>query len=237
MLHSARLMKVPIRLLSFRSLQAKFLAITVPLVLLSTVALFAVIQLNAERAAARDLQTKLQKVVAIQSSALAGPLWNVDERQVARILAAMAIDPEVLGVVVYDESGSAVDQVGSMDAEGQTVYVMDAPIEFEKGDLSETIGRLEVAVTDRLVQAATRQRQQIAGGVAVLLVLSVVLSVLLAHRRTVGTPLRRLSESIRLAQKVGVRRSVEWQSNDEMGAVVSAFTGIESGPGQSRATR
>jgi uncharacterized membrane protein affecting hemolysin expression len=43
-------------------------------------------------------------VVAIQSASLAGPLWNVDEDQVSLILAAMVIDPEILGAVVYDES-------------------------------------------------------------------------------------------------------------------------------------
>ena len=211
------------RLSSFGSLQAKFLAITVPLVLLSTVALFAVVQINTQRTANRGLQSKLQEVVAIQSTSLAGPLWNVDEKQVSLILAAMVIDPEILGARVYDESGGVVAEVGTMVAADHNVFVTDAPIGFE----TEIIGRLEVALTDRLVQEATRERLQIAGGVAILLVLSVVLSVLLAHRRTVGTPLRRLSESIRTAQEQGVRQSVEWQSKDEMGAVVSAFNEMQ----------
>ena len=216
-------MKTLIRSLSFRSLQAKFLAITIPLVLLSTIALFVVIQLNAQRAANRDLNNKLQEVVAIQSASLAGPLWNVDEKQVSLILAAMVIDPEILGAVVYDETGSVVAEVGVMTAADQSVFVADAPIEFE----TETIGRLEVALTDLLVQAATQQRLQIAGGMTILLLLSIVLSVLLAHRRTVGTPLRRLSNSIHMAQEQGIRQSVEWHSDDEMGAVVSAYNEMQ----------
>jgi PAS domain S-box-containing protein len=211
------------RSLSFHSLQAKFLAITVPLVLLSTIALFAVIQINAQRAAYRGLQSKLQEVVAIQSASLAGPLWNVDEVQVSLILAAMIIDPEILGAVVYDESDGVVAEVGNISATDQNVFVSSSPIKYE----DEMIGRLEVALTDRLMQEATQDRLRIAVGVAVLLVLSVVLSVLLAHRRTVGTPLRLLSESIRSAQKQGVRQSVEWRSKDEMGAVVSAFNDMQ----------
>ena len=82
-------------------------------------------------------------------------------------------------------------------------------------------------MTDRLVQAATRQRLQIAGGMAISLVLSVVLSVLLAHRRIVGTPLRRLSDSIRTAQKGGVRQPIAWESNDEMGSVVVAYNEMQ----------
>ena len=80
--------------LPFRSLRAKFLAIAVPLVLLATVGLFAVSQINAQRVATFDLQSKLQKMVAIQSALLSEHLWNVDEKQVSLILAAMAIDPE-----------------------------------------------------------------------------------------------------------------------------------------------
>ena len=211
------------RFLSFRTLQAKFLAIAVPLVLLSTVTLFAVIQFNAQRIANRDLQSKLEDVVAIQSTSLAGPLWNVDDKQVELILAAMVIDPEILGAIVYNEIGTIIAEVGSMTGEDQNVLLFEAPIEFE----TETLGKLEVALTDHLVQAATRQRLQLVGWMVVLLVLSVVLSVLLAHRRTVGTPLRRLSESIRMAQEQGIRQAVEWQSVDEMGAVVTAYNEMQ----------
>ena len=208
---------------TFRSLQAKFLVIIVPLVLLSTIALFAVIQINAQRTANRDLQTKLEEVVAIQSASLAGPLWNVDENQVSLILAAMVIDPEILGAVVYDEAGQVVSEVGEMSASDQATFVTDAPIVFE----DENIGNLKVALTDRLVQKATRERLWIAGGLTFLLVLSIVLSVLLAHRRTVGTPLRLLSESIRASHEEGVRQFVDWRSHDEMGAVVAAFNDMQ----------
>ncbi len=216
-------MNFPIRILSFRTLQAKFLAITVPLVLLSTIALFAVIQINAQSTAKLDLQNKVREVVAIQSTSLSGPLWNVDENQVSLMLAAMVIDPEILGAIVYDESENIVAEVGEMTAAGQNVFLSSASIDFE----SEKIGRLEVALSDRLAQAATQQRLQIAGGLTILLLLSVVFSVLLAHRRIVGTPLRRLSNSIRMAQEQGIRQSVEWESMDEMGDVVSAYNEMQ----------
>jgi len=209
--------------LPFRSLRAKFLAIAVPLVLLATVGLFAVIQINAQRVATFELQSKLQKMVAIQSALLSEHLWNVDEKQVALILAAMAIDPDVLGAVVYDESGAVVDRVGHLRAVDQTVYVQSVPIEFVRNEESNVIGKLEVALTDQQVQTAMRERLFIASLIAVLLVVAIVLSVLLAHRRTIGIPLVRLLESIHIAKDRNVRQPVEWQSNDEIGEVVSAF--------------
>ena len=211
------------RFWAIRSLQAKFLAITIPLVLLSTLTLFAIIQFNAQRNANLGLQNKLEELATIQSTSLAGPLWNVDSSQVDLMLAAIAIDPEVLGAIVYDETGEVFAAFGTMQADGQNVLVLHVPINFE----TENIGRFKVAMTDELVRSATRQRLQIAAGLAILLVLSVVLSVLLAHRRTVGMPLRRLSESISAAQEGGTRQPVEWESQDEMGAVVLAYNNMQ----------
>jgi len=210
--------------LSFRSLQAKFLAFTIPPVLISTGALFAFSQIDAQRTEIDSLNTKLEEVVAIQSASLAGPLWNVDEKQVSLILGAMIIDPEIIGAVVYDEVESVVAKAGQMTSDDATVHAARDAIEFE----SEIIGILEVALSDGLLRKAASDRLKSAAGMALLLVISVVLSVLLAHRRTVGTPLRLLSESIRVAQDQGLRQSVVWQSNDEMGAVVSAYNDMQS---------
>jgi PAS domain S-box-containing protein len=211
------------RLLSFRSLQAKFLAITIPLVLASTGALFAFSQINADRAEMDRLSSKIEELVAMQSASLAGPLWNLDEKQILLILDAMIIDPEIIGVVVYDENGGVYVKVGKLTTEGVTVLNRSEVIEYE----SEVYGRLEVAFTDSLSQKAAKERLQIAGGMALLLVISVVLSVLLAHRRTVGVPLLRLSDSIRAAKEHGIREPVMWQSEDEMGAVVSAYNEMQ----------
>jgi signal transduction histidine kinase/DNA-binding response OmpR family regulator/HPt (histidine-containing phosphotransfer) domain-containing protein len=224
-----------------RSLQAKFLAIAVPLVLLSTFGLFAVIQMNAQRTATRNLQIKLQEMAAIHSKSLAGPLWNIDEKQVSLILAAMAIDPDMLGAVVYDESGAVTDRVGILDAPDQTVYRLAVPIELDRGGRTRTIGRLEVALTDVRVRAATRERQVLATEVALLLVVAIVVSVIIAQRRTVGIPLNRLLDAIHTAQKGERPPAVDWKSRDEMGEVISAFNHLQvrqaSYEGELRAAR
>ncbi len=211
------------RLLSFRSLQAKFLAITIPLVLISTGAFFVVNQISVQQTAHDDLQAKLKEVANIQSTSLGAPVWNVDEQQVSHILAAMAIDPDIIGAIVFDESDEIIAQTGKMAASGEKISQITVPIEFN----SKSIGKLKVAITDKLVWQAAQDRLKVAGAMALLLVISVVLSVLLAHRRTVGTPLRLLSESIRTSREQGVRQPISWQSKDEMGAVVSAFNDMQ----------
>ena len=147
------------RYLSLRSSQTKFLAIVIPLVLLFTVGLFAIVQLNAQRTATRALKAKLQEVTAIQSTSLSAPLWNIDNKQVSHILAAMAVDPDLLGAAVYDESGEIVGQVGQLDAAAQTIYRHSSPIRFVRGEETREIGALVVALTDERVRAATRERR------------------------------------------------------------------------------
>ena len=189
---------VPLQTL-LRSLQTKLLATTVPLVLLSTAALFILIQKNAERTALADLQAKLEEVLTIQSTSVSGPLWQLDLKQVALMLEAMTTDPDVLGAIVYDETEQIIAQVGAMEAEDQTIYVRTEPIRF--GDTSDlqNIGQLKVAFTDQRVRAATRERQIAAAAFAGLLIVAIVISVVLGHRRTVGTPLNRLLGAIHTA--------------------------------------
>ena len=91
-------------------------------------------------------------------------MWTIDEKQASLILDAMIIDPEIIGAVVYDESEAVIAKVGTMTAVDETVISASEAIEFE----SRIIGRLEVALTDRLVQQAARDRLQIAGAMAIL---------------------------------------------------------------------
>ena len=66
-------------ILSFHTIRAKFLAFVVPLVLLSTIAVFGSFEFNARRDANLKLHDKLDKLVAIQSAVMAESLWDVAE--------------------------------------------------------------------------------------------------------------------------------------------------------------
>ncbi len=63
--------------LSFNSIRAKFLVLVVPLVLLSTITVFGLFEINARRDANLTLHDKLDELVAIQSAVVAESLWNV----------------------------------------------------------------------------------------------------------------------------------------------------------------
>ncbi len=182
--------------LSFNSIRAKFLAFVVPLVLLSTIAVFGLFEFDARRDANLKLQDKLDKLVAIQSAVLAESLWNVADKQIKLILAALAIDPDVESAVVYDERDQLVGFTGSADEIETRPFFASKEIVYVYDEKPEVIGRLTISLTDARLQSAAQERMFLAGGLAAILLVSVVFSALLGNRRTIGIPLERLLASI-----------------------------------------
>ena len=213
--------------LSFNSIQAKFLAFVVPLVLLSTIAVFGLFEFNARRDANLMLQDKLDKLVAIQSAVVAKSLWNFADEQIKLILAALAIDPDIESAAVYNEQDQLVGFTGSADGIETRPLSASKEIVYVSGEKPEVIGRLAISLTDTRLQSAAQERMFLAGVLAAILLVSVVFSALRGNRRTIGIPLERLLASISRSREGGERQAVDWRSNDEIGAVVSAFNEMQ----------
>ena len=216
-----------VQLFAFRTLRAKFLAVIVPLVLVSTVLVFGISELSARHEANERLKDKLGELVAIQSAVLSESMWNVADDQIELILAALAIDPDVLGAIVYDDSQNPISTIGSVEGMEQHEFFAERDIVYGSGDDKEIIGRLAIALTNARVKAESETRVLVAIGLAALLLLSVIAIALVANRRTIGIPLERLLSSINRSRQRGERVPVDWASRDEIGEVVSAFNEMQ----------
>jgi class 3 adenylate cyclase len=216
-----------LKFFAFRTLRAKFLALIVPLVLLSTVIVFGISELTARREANRKLHEKLDQLVEIQSAVLSESLWDIADEQIELILAAIAIDTDVLGAIVYDESNNLIGSVGDVEGIEQQEFFAKRDISYLSGDDPKVIGRLALALTDAGVQAESKMRLLVIVGLTTLLLLSVVSIALVANRRTIGIPLERLLASINRSREMGERAPVDWASRDEIGDVVSAFNEMQ----------
>ena len=173
------------------------------------------------------MQSKLKELVAIQSAVLAESMWNVADQQIELILAALAIDPDVLAAAVYDESGNRISAVGESDGLEAAAFFAESAITYAHDGRQDVIGQLAVALTNDRMQAESRQRLLLAFGLASLLMLSIVTIALIGNHRTVGIPLERLLESINRFRASGERDLVDWRSRDEIGAVVTAFNEMQ----------
>ncbi|WP_161958663.1 sensor histidine kinase [Ferruginivarius sediminum] len=211
-----------------RSVRASFLAINVPLVLMAMMALFGVFEYTAHKQAMEDLHLKLRRIASNQSAVLAESVWNLDHERVKLILAATADDPDIRGIAVYDDMGNLIGAVGTFDKSRMPGLIAERDIVFSTREQVEVIGRLIVALTDARVTAGTHHRVLLAGALAVLLLMSVVVSALIANRWTIGIPLQRLLDSIDRTESGGVRHPVQWDSHDEIGAVARAFNRMQA---------
>lgn len=210
---------------SFRSLRAKFLALVLPLLLLSTAGAFGISEYAARTSARAELQGKLHKLVKIQSAVLSEPLWNIANEQIKLILSAAAIDPDVLGARVLDESGTEIARIGNLE---ETALFASRDIVYVSGNDPQVIGRLELALTDARLRMESGVRLLMLAGLAGLLLVSVIIIVMIANRYTIGVPLQLLLTSINRSRSSGERLLVKWQSRDEIGEVVAAFNEMQT---------
>jgi class 3 adenylate cyclase/uncharacterized membrane protein affecting hemolysin expression len=215
-------------LIEFRTLRAKFLALMVPFIVISTVIVFGLSEYTARRDAKQQLYAKLDALLEIQSAVLTEPLWNVADHQVELVLQAIAIDPDVLGAVVFDEKGEPVAAIGEADDLATQEFLGKTPIVSPSGREREIIGSLILALTDARLRVESDTRLLTNVGLGILLLLAVVAIALVANRRTVGIPLERLLISINRAREKVERVPVTWSSRDEMGEVVTAFNEMQT---------
>jgi signal transduction histidine kinase/DNA-binding response OmpR family regulator len=210
-----------------RSVQTKFLLYVVPLVLVSTVIVFGLFEMNARRSAEEQLQTKLSKLIEIQSAVLTESLWNVADEQIKLTLRALLTDPDVLGAAVYDERDRLVAEVGEAAQIAASRFSAREDVIYDAGDRRVRIGELRIALADTRLQVLASERLSFVIILAGILLTAVVTATLAANRRIIGRPLGLMMESINHSQSDGARKNVAWQSDDEIGRVVAAFNEMQ----------
>lgn len=213
---------------ALRTLRGKFLALIVPFVLLSTIVVFGISELGARRHADQKLRAKLDELIEIQSAVLSEPLWTVNNHQVELVLIAIAIDPDVLGAIAYDQSNNPVASVGAVEALERQEFFAKRDINHGGRDDRQVIGHLALALTNARIRAESGTRLLDVVGLGALLLLSVVTIALVANRRTIGIPLEQLLKSINQSRESGERMPVDWTSRDEIGEVVTAFNEMQT---------
>jgi signal transduction histidine kinase/CheY-like chemotaxis protein/HAMP domain-containing protein len=208
---------------SFRSLRSKFLALAVPLIVATVVLIFALIEQFSFDRAKDELHLKLENFLAVQTAALANPLWNVDNVQVRLAVHALAVDPDIVALSVRDELGNVIAEY---DEPKKVLYTAEQPIFFDSDDGPVEIGTLSVAMTDARIRGERNRRRLLAAAFAAVLLVSVIASSLIALRRTIGIPLQRLLDGIQAFQRGDKEANVDWNTRDEMGEAIAAFNDL-----------
>ena len=213
-----------------QSLRGEFLRVTIPLIFISVIGVFSVIELIAHRNAVDRMEQGLASMVRTQATALANPLWNLDDEQIRLSLEAAATNREILSARVIGEDGEVIGEAGSVpeDASADDLVSLGREIFFDAGAGPKKIGKVEFVATRRFVWEQTLSRLYTAAIIALVAVTIEVGAALFALRTIIGRPLDKLLASINLARERGERQRVVWDSTNELGQVISSYNEMQT---------
>ena len=209
------------------SICGKLLSIYIPLISISLLLLFTVLESRNIHKLNSELGTRLDKMVDIQGTALSTPVWNYDLDSIQAILLALSRNPEFHSAQVYDTDGLVLAELTSENAQTiEAALSRETAIKHNSFDRLETIGTVKVLFHDALITAEIRERLIFDGLVMVVTILVLSALTFLGANSYIGVPLKLLLESIQTEKQHKNRVAVNWKSDDELGAVVTAYNDL-----------
>ncbi|HYD30473.1 MAG TPA: PAS-domain containing protein [Azospirillaceae bacterium] len=202
------------------TLSAKFLIILIPILITSTSGFSSFYFYHKYAELKRALDHKLTSIAEINATALASSLWSFDTESTEHIIEAISINQELGCILVTDDLASVRYSWPGNDCDAAAFDGMvERPIHVQ----SRRLGTIRLFFLHNTVLTQIRAEILSSLGLLLFVLLGTVVTALVAHRMTIGKPLSRLIDSIRLAEDRHIRRPVAWTSADELGRVIGAY--------------
>ena len=179
------------------------------------------------RSSIKQLETEITTEVATSSLLIAEATYKRNIRDIRLALAATLSNPNIIGITVLDASGEILDAFG-VPPEDPNCIKKQIGINFTEGETIMKVGELCACYHHKLVLDAIFQHTIYLSVLALLLVSLAIGSTYIAYRRSVGIPLTRLHQRILSRVEDGTHEPVEWQSDDEIGRVISEYNRMQS---------
>jgi C4-dicarboxylate-specific signal transduction histidine kinase len=213
----------------FRSLTAKLLAIYIPMVCVAVLAVFSILELQYYRNQRAALVNSLDRLVALQSSALSAAAWEYDTGRISALLAEMQHLPQLQSAVVFNQAGKIIGQVGDINTKSESPdYRRSKQLVFKTGQISENVGRLVVTFQSGEIWNNVRWHLWMNALILLVMATTLVAVTVLAVRVVIGRPIKHLLHSIDRTKTDHMPALVEWKSADELGLVVDAYNEMQT---------
>jgi len=205
------------------SLNAKFLIIVLPSVVIITLLFMAFFAHYTHQTLRKDLDNEVLDFAKSFSNTVDDLMWNYQTKELGSALAAVSSSPNVLRAEVYTPDGKLVVARGySLEEVGNGFPAIRQPIFHlqpagDRFDLGELVLHYSYAETDKL-----HDKQTLLAGLQLLLVAAIItISAIFAYRRTIGIPLAKFLSAIRETRESGKWVMVDWESQDEIGELIA----------------
>ncbi|RKZ60924.1 MAG: hypothetical protein DRQ44_12250 [Gammaproteobacteria bacterium] len=208
-----------------KSLYWQLLSIIIPLVVFVFIALISLyewVNFNKDRS---DLILKLDNLTSTYSLLLAEPVAsnNIKDLQLYNI--SLIADSDVEFVVVKNADGVVLEQYG--DIADDLSLQRTVSINYSRDDEIEQVGEFTIGLSTTNIISDFSDRVHYEIILLVSLIAIVLFAVRLGYVETIGKPLEALMSSIDYFKKNRKHVNVEYDHEDELGAVITRFNDMQ----------
>jgi len=208
-----------------KSLYWHFLSIIIPLVVFVFIALIGLyewVSFNKDR---NDLKLKLDDFTSTYSLLLAEPVAskNIDDLQLHNI--SLIADADVAFVVVKSADGEVLEQYG--DVSDDLSLQRTVSINYSLDGKIKKVGELTIGLSTHNIISNFVDRVKYESILLISLIAIVLFAVRLGYVETIGKPLDALISSIDHFKKNRRHINVEYEHEDELGAVIKRFNDMQ----------
>lgn len=210
----------------YRSVLFRLLVVAVAAVFTVHLAGALVIACIEARAAERGLEEHVSTVLDSRARLMAAPLWKMQYENLSVMLRELVSDPAIVSGSVYDDTGAVVAAAGPAHRVEQAL-IRSEPIVYQDGNIRAPAGRLQVMISRAPIVEAFWSSLKQALLIAFLATAAITVGIWIATQRYIGRPLTLIAAAIERSRLDGKRHKVEWNRDDEFGAVARAFNAMQ----------
>ena len=169
------------------------------------------------------MQTRVELLADLHANAVAGPLWNFETNMIDATLSGLGETPDILGARITNMSGQVVREVGDYRPTESRALSAHRDIVWHDGVQARLIGRFDVVMDTRAIDAALRQDIFTSALLMVGLVVGLMVTASIAFRH-ITQPLEQLTALMRGLASGERDQDIPFLSrSDEIGRIAKAL--------------
>ncbi|QCO14204.1 HAMP domain-containing protein [Azospirillum brasilense] len=171
------------------------------------------------------LTKRAQLVAAMQTDALANPIWEIDDRAVRNIIDSLRErDPAILAVSVFEPGRSEPMAVSGDPRTSADSTTVEKVIDLRGRDgVTRQVGTLRLLYSTEEVHRNTLEALLPVGGLLLLSLITAIAIISVMLNRVVLRPLRRLTQATQAVSRGDYGARLATEREDEIGVLTKTF--------------
>lgn len=170
------------------------------------------------------LKNQLESFATSKATELAEPVWNFQTDLIQRLMHSYLDNDNLLEIILQDPEGKVIaSETKTPPQDFSTIMVTERALTRKAGSDIFDLGKVVIKFHNAQIQTELKSRQISDTIFTVVLIVILAGTVIVSVHFLVGRPLKRIRNSLEENRAKGKRKPLLWNSNDELGEVVSAY--------------